>query len=105
MRIPVETATQPLAGATEAHFNIECEAQDSDPSTTLDLPGSTLSFHLKELMSASLVTQEREGRNLIWSDSMCCRLSRHARTPARPWSFMLLFTPPKKNGLRFLASR
>ena len=35
-------------------------------SATLDVPGSTLSFHLKELMHAGLVTQEREGRNLIY---------------------------------------
>jgi DNA-binding transcriptional ArsR family regulator len=35
-------------------------------SVTLDVPGSTLSFHLKELMHAGLVTQEREGRNLIY---------------------------------------
>ena len=32
----------------------------------LDVPGATLSFHLKELMSAHLVTQQREGRNLIY---------------------------------------
>ena len=35
-------------------------------SATLDVPGSTLSFHLKELMHAGLVTQEREGRNLVY---------------------------------------
>jgi DNA-binding transcriptional ArsR family regulator len=35
-------------------------------STTLDVPASTLSFHLKELMHAGLVSQEREGRNLIY---------------------------------------
>jgi DNA-binding transcriptional ArsR family regulator len=35
-------------------------------SAMLDVPGSTLSFHLKELMHAGLVTQEREGRNLIY---------------------------------------
>ena len=35
-------------------------------AATLGLPGSTLSFHLKELMHAGLVTQEREGRNLIY---------------------------------------
>ncbi len=35
-------------------------------SATLDVPGSTLSFHLKELMHAGLVTQERDGRNLIY---------------------------------------
>ncbi len=32
----------------------------------LDVPGATLSFHLKELMNAALVTQERDGRNLIY---------------------------------------
>ena len=32
----------------------------------LDVPGATLSFHLKELMNARLVTQERDGRNLIY---------------------------------------
>jgi ArsR family transcriptional regulator, arsenate/arsenite/antimonite-responsive transcriptional repressor len=35
-------------------------------SATLGVPGSTLSFHLKELMHAGLVTQEREGRKLIY---------------------------------------
>lgn len=32
----------------------------------LDVPAATLSFHLKELMSAQLVTQERDGRHLIY---------------------------------------
>jgi len=32
----------------------------------LDVPGATLSFHLKELMHAELVTQQRDGRNLIY---------------------------------------
>ena len=35
-------------------------------AATLDVPASTLSFHLKELMHADLVTQERDGRNLIY---------------------------------------
>jgi ArsR family transcriptional regulator, arsenate/arsenite/antimonite-responsive transcriptional repressor len=35
-------------------------------AATLDVPSSTLSFHLKELMHAGLVTQVREGRNLIY---------------------------------------
>jgi ArsR family transcriptional regulator, arsenate/arsenite/antimonite-responsive transcriptional repressor len=39
-------------------------------SATLGVPGSTLSFHLKELMHAGLVTQEREGRNLIYRPSI-----------------------------------
>jgi ArsR family transcriptional regulator len=33
-------------------------------SALLDIPASTLSFHLKELVHAGLVTVERDGRNL-----------------------------------------
>ena len=33
---------------------------------SLALPAATLSFHLKELLHAELVTQERSGRNLIY---------------------------------------
>ena len=32
----------------------------------LAVPAATLSFHLRELMHAGLVTQERSGRNLIY---------------------------------------
>ncbi|VTU24194.1 Helix-turn-helix domain protein [Variovorax sp. PBS-H4] len=32
----------------------------------LAVPSTSLSFHLKELTHAGLVTQEREGRNLIY---------------------------------------
>jgi ArsR family transcriptional regulator len=39
-------------------------------SATLGVPGSTLSFHLKELTHAGLVTQAREGRNLIYRPSI-----------------------------------
>lgn len=39
-------------------------------SGTLDVPGSTLSFHLKELVHAGLVTQVREGRNLLYRPSI-----------------------------------
>jgi DNA-binding transcriptional ArsR family regulator len=39
-------------------------------AATLGVPGSTLSFHLKELMHAGLVTQERDGRNLIYRPSI-----------------------------------
>ena len=35
-------------------------------SAALDVPASTLSFHLKELMHAGLVSQERDGRSLIY---------------------------------------
>lgn len=33
----------------------------------LDIPPSSLSFHLKELMHAELVSQKKEGRSLIYS--------------------------------------
>jgi DNA-binding transcriptional ArsR family regulator len=39
-------------------------------SATLDVPASTLSFHLKELLHAGLVTQERDGRNLIYRPAL-----------------------------------
>lgn len=32
----------------------------------LEIPAATLSFHLKELLHADLVSQERSGRNLIY---------------------------------------
>ena len=32
----------------------------------LHLPAATLSFHLKELLNADLISQERSGRNLIY---------------------------------------
>lgn len=32
----------------------------------LAMPAATLSFHLKELVHAGLVTQERAGRNLVY---------------------------------------
>jgi len=35
----------------------------------LGVPSSTLSFHLKELTHAGLVTQERDGRSLIYRAS------------------------------------
>ena len=35
-------------------------------SAALGLPGTGLSFHLKELANAGLITQERDGRNLIY---------------------------------------
>ncbi|MDO9072832.1 MAG: metalloregulator ArsR/SmtB family transcription factor [Rubrivivax sp.] len=36
----------------------------------LGVPASTLSFHLKELMHAGLVSQQRDGRNLIYRPSL-----------------------------------
>ena len=37
-----------------------------DLSGHLEVPATTLSFHLKELMNAELVSQERDGRHLIY---------------------------------------
>jgi DNA-binding transcriptional ArsR family regulator len=39
-------------------------------AATLDVPGSTLSFHLKELLHAGMVSQEREGRNLRYRPAL-----------------------------------
>lgn len=36
----------------------------------LNISGSTLSFHLKELTNAGMVTQEREGRHLIYRPNL-----------------------------------
>lgn len=57
----------------------------------LGMPAPTLSFHLKELVSAKLVTSRREGRNLYYSPNIermsglvtfltenCCSLAREA---------------------------
>jgi ArsR family transcriptional regulator len=39
-------------------------------SATLDIPATTLSFHLKELVHADLVTVERQGRNLHYRPAL-----------------------------------
>lgn len=39
-------------------------------SALLDVPASTLSFHLKELLYAGLVSQERDGRHLLYRPSL-----------------------------------
>lgn len=38
--------------------------------TILGIPPSSLSFHLKELVYAGLVSQERDGRNLICTPNL-----------------------------------
>lgn len=38
-------------------------------SEQLGVPGNALSFHLKELTHANLISQERQGRNLIYRAS------------------------------------
>ena len=35
-------------------------------SEALEIPANTLSFHLKELANAGLVTQERSSRNIVY---------------------------------------
>ncbi|MGO9802951.1 MAG: ArsR/SmtB family transcription factor [Steroidobacteraceae bacterium] len=42
----------------------------SELGARLDVPGPTLSFHLKELVRSKLVTSRREGRNLYYSPSI-----------------------------------
>lgn len=37
---------------------------------TLEVPASTLSFHLKELLRSGLVSQQRDGRSLIYRPSI-----------------------------------
>lgn len=39
-------------------------------SVMLDIPASTLSFHLKELVHADLVSAERDGRNLHYRPAL-----------------------------------
>ena len=39
-------------------------------SAMLNIPASTLSFHLKELVHADLVSAEREGRNLHYRPAL-----------------------------------
>ncbi len=64
-------------------------------SEALGIPANTLSFHLKELVHAGLVTQERSSRNLIYRAAFehmngllayltenCCRGSTCAVQPA-----------------------
>ncbi|MGP8035571.1 MAG: ArsR/SmtB family transcription factor [Steroidobacteraceae bacterium] len=42
----------------------------SELGARLDVPGPTLSFHLKELVRSKLVISRREGRNLYYSPSI-----------------------------------
>ena len=41
-------------------------ARPSDMAATLKLPANTLSFHLRQLRHAGLVTEERSGRDRIY---------------------------------------
>ncbi len=61
------------------------------------IPAATLSFHLKELVQAGLLTQERQGRSLIYRADFaqmnallafltenCCQGDTCAATPSAP---------------------
>ena len=61
------------------------------------IPAATLSFHLKELVQAGLLTQERQGRSLIYRADFaqmnallafltenCCQGESCAATPSTP---------------------
>ena len=61
------------------------------------IPAATLSFHLKELVQAGLLTQERQGRSLIYRADFaqmnallafltenCCQDDACAATPSAP---------------------
>lgn len=41
-----------------------------DLGALLDVASSTLSFHLKELVHAGMVSQQRDGRNLVYRASL-----------------------------------
>jgi ArsR family transcriptional regulator len=70
----------------------------SELARRLDVPAPTLSFHLRELVNAGLVTSRREGRNLHYSPNLdrmqslvgfltenCCSLADQAcGTDCRP---------------------
>jgi DNA-binding transcriptional ArsR family regulator len=69
------TVLKALAALSQAHrlrvFRalVVAGKTGSTPSTIakrLAVAPATLSFHLKELMNAGLITQERDGRNLIY---------------------------------------
>ncbi|MFM2052920.1 MAG: hypothetical protein RL456_957 [Pseudomonadota bacterium] len=100
-----KNAVQSLAAlAQEARLRIFRALVGSAPqgmtpsalSALLDVPASTLSFHLKELVHARLVSVERDGRSLIYRPDLarmdallgyltdhCCQGSTCPDSPAR----------------------
>ena len=70
-----KTAVSALAAlAQEARLRVFRALVGAGPAGmtpgVLDIPGSTLSFHLKELVHAGLVSVEREGRNLHYRPAL-----------------------------------
>ncbi len=69
----------------------------------LDVPASTLSFHLKELMHAGLVSQQRDGRHLIYRpalqqmNALLDYLTAHCCQGSEPSSCELNTTPGRSS--------
>ena len=53
----------------DAHRVPRVAQSDPQRSIRLDIAASSLSFHLKELLHSGLVSQERDGRHLIYRAS------------------------------------
>jgi len=79
-------------------------------SATLDVPASTLSFHLKELMHAGLVSQQRDGRHLIYRPALdrmnallsylsahCCQAAGSASCDLRAAAVTTTSTTPSRS--------
>lgn len=72
----------------------------------LDVLPATLSFHLKELARAGLVTQQRNGRHLIYRasvapvDALIAHLSAHCCPGAASLGACMAPTPPASPGKR-----
>jgi len=60
-------------------------ARPSEMAAALKLPANTLSFHLRQLRHAGLVTEERSGRNRIYRANLSALqdLSRWTSTTTR----------------------
>jgi DNA-binding transcriptional ArsR family regulator len=86
----------------------------SDLTRRLGVPAPTLSFHLRELVNAELITSRREGRNLFYSPNLermnalvgfmtehCCVLADEACGPnCEPLTAAARVTTPAKQRKR-----
>ncbi|MEX1153367.1 ArsR/SmtB family transcription factor [Parvibaculum sp.] len=63
-----ETRLAIFRALVRAHMPVEGEGglAAGDIALTLSVPPATLSFHLKELARAGLVTSRREGRSIVY---------------------------------------
>ena len=62
----ITTVTRPQIVAMHRMVTGEAGLTPGTMAEGLDIPANTLSFHLKELVNAGLVTQERASRHLIY---------------------------------------